>query len=63
MANFDNFEDFSKLRLPQQLIVVKEIAKVFTVSNDPYLLDQLITFVNQMEVPEIINMNEIMGEA
>tara|TARA_A100000172_G_scaffold76088_1_gene59256 strand:+ start:600 stop:791 length:192 start_codon:yes stop_codon:yes gene_type:complete len=63
MANFDNFEDFSKLSLPQQLIVVKEIAKVFTVSNDPYLLDQLITFVNQMEVPEIINMNEIMGEA
>ena len=63
MANFDNFEDFSKLSLPQQLIVVKEIAKVFTVSNDPYLLDQLITFLNQMEVPEIINMNEIMGEA
>ena len=63
MANFDNFEDFSKLSLQQQLIVVKEIAKVFTVSNDPYLLDQLITFVNQMEVPEIINMNEIMGEA
>ena len=63
MANFDNFDDFSKLSLPQQLIVVKEIAKVFTVSNDPYLLDQLITFVNQMEVPEIINMNEIMGDA
>ena len=59
----DELNNFDQLNLPQQIVVVKEIAKVFKDCQDPFLLDQLIALLQQLEVPEIINMNEIMGEA
>tara|TARA_R100001082_G_scaffold1376_1_gene1145 strand:- start:4042 stop:4224 length:183 start_codon:yes stop_codon:yes gene_type:complete len=59
----DELNNFDQLNLPQQIVVVKEIAKVFKDCQDPFLLDQLITFLQQLEVPEIINMNEMIGEA
>ena len=59
----DELNNFDQLNLPQQIVVVKEIAKVFKDCQDPFLLDQLITFLQQLEVPEIINMNETIGEA
>ena len=59
----DDFNDFNNLNLPQQIIVVKEMAKVLQGYNDPFLLDQLIVLLQQLEVPEIINMNETIGEA
>ena len=59
----DELNNFDQLNLPQQIVVVKEIAKVFKDCQDPFLLDQLITLLQQLEVPEIINMNEMIGEA
>ena len=59
----DELNNFDQLNLPQQIVVVKEIAKVFKDCQDPFLLDQLITLLQQLEVPEIINMNETIGEA
>jgi len=59
----DDFNDFNDLNLPQQILVVKEMAKVLQGCNDPFILDQLIALLQQLEVPEIINMNETIGEA
>ena len=59
----DELNNFDQLNLPQQIVVVKEIAKVFKDCQDPFLLDQLIALLQQLEVPEIINMNEMIGEA
>jgi len=63
MDDFNDFNDFNDLNLPQQILVVKEMAKVLQGCNDPFILDQLIVLLQQLEVPEIINMNETIGEA
>ena len=63
MDDFNDFNDFNDLNLPQQILVVKEMAKVLQGCNDPFILDQLIALLQQLEVPEIINMNETIGEA
>ena len=63
MDDFNDFSDFTSLNLPQQILVVKQMAKVLQGCNDPFILDQLIVLLQQLEVPEIINMNETIGEA
>tara|TARA_R110002020_G_scaffold119689_1_gene273036 strand:+ start:3137 stop:3334 length:198 start_codon:yes stop_codon:yes gene_type:complete len=56
-------DTFIHLPVPQQIMVVKELANMVQNTGDIHLHEKLLLLIRLLEVPEIIGINEIEGLA